>query len=123
MNVKIDTREKFHVITLLDSILTGNMTEELRSVLDKIREKDPRNIILNLSSVEQLDDQSAAFLTAAQQKSYEQQHSFVLCCLQGGVEDWLDNKQVLELLNTTPTESEAWDIVQMEEVERELGDF
>jgi hypothetical protein len=26
----------------------------------------------------------------------------------------------LELMNVTPTESEAWDIVQMEEIEREL---
>jgi hypothetical protein len=30
------------------------------------------------------------------------------------------------MMNVTPTESEAWDIVQMEEIERELmddGDF
>jgi len=32
----------------------------------------------------------------------------------------LDHDNLLELLNTTPTESEAWDIVQMEEIEREL---
>jgi hypothetical protein len=28
---------------------------------------------------------------------------------------------ILDDLNTTPTASEAWDIVQMEEIERELG--
>jgi len=27
---------------------------------------------------------------------------------------------LLDLLNVTPTESEAWDIVQMEEIEREM---
>ena len=32
----------------------------------------------------------------------------------------LDEKELLELMNVTPTESEAWDIVQMEEIEREL---
>jgi len=26
----------------------------------------------------------------------------------------------LELMNVTPTQSEAWDIVQMEEIERDL---
>jgi hypothetical protein len=31
----------------------------------------------------------------------------------------LDNNDLLEILNVTPTESEAWDIVQMEEIERE----
>ena len=32
----------------------------------------------------------------------------------------LDEKELLEGMNITPSESEAWDIVQMEEVEREL---
>jgi hypothetical protein len=32
----------------------------------------------------------------------------------------LDEKELLELMNVTPTESEAWDIVQMEEIERDL---
>jgi hypothetical protein len=36
------------------------------------------------------------------------------------LEDQLDKWELLELLNITPTESEAWDIVQMEEIEREL---
>ena len=30
--------------------------------------------------------------------------------------------EIAEILNITPTESEAWDIVQMEEIERELLD-
>jgi hypothetical protein len=30
------------------------------------------------------------------------------------------NANLLEKINYTPTESEAWDIVQMEEIEREL---
>jgi len=38
------------------------------------------------------------------------------------VEETFDKEELLELLNCTPTESEAWDIVQMEEIERELLD-
>jgi len=38
------------------------------------------------------------------------------------VEDWLDKNELLEVMNVTPTESEAWDIVQMEEIEREFLD-
>jgi hypothetical protein len=34
----------------------------------------------------------------------------------------LNNEELLELFNVTPTESEAWDIVQMEEIEREFMD-
>jgi len=31
-----------------------------------------------------------------------------------------EEKELLDIMNITPTESEAWDILQMEEVEREL---
>ena len=44
----------------------------------------------------------------------------MVCELDPGVEAFLDNKSLLELMNVTPTESEAYDIVQMEEIEREL---
>jgi hypothetical protein len=55
-----------------------------------------------------------------QQKFYEEGASFVVCCLQKNVESFLDDKELLEIMNFTPTESEAYDIVQMEEIEREL---
>ena len=39
------------------------------------------------------------------------------------VGDWYDEENDwLDTMNITPTESEAWDIVQMEEIERELLD-
>jgi hypothetical protein len=40
----------------------------------------------------------------------------------GPGEEFFEKTELLELLNITPTESEAWDIVQMEEIERELLD-
>jgi anti-anti-sigma regulatory factor len=59
-------------------------------------------------------------LVNVQQKFYEQNASFVICELQPAVEDFLDKEDLLELMNITPTESEALDIIQMEEIEREL---
>jgi len=44
----------------------------------------------------------------------------VICEVQKPVEEFLDKNELLELMNVTPTESEAWDIVQMEDIEREL---
>jgi hypothetical protein len=38
------------------------------------------------------------------------------------VEDLFESLELMDFLNITPTESEAWDIVQMEEIERELLD-
>ena len=44
----------------------------------------------------------------------------MICEVQKPVEEFLDKNELLELMNVTPTESEAWDIVQMEDIEREL---
>ncbi|WP_336517352.1 STAS domain-containing protein [Pollutibacter soli] len=120
MNVKIDTKEKFHVITIQEPVFSGNMTEEWKQILDKTRENVTGNVIINMSAVIAMDAPAAESLAAEQQQSYEKQQSLVLCCLQPSLEEWLDKQEILELLNTTPTESEAWDIVQMEEIEREL---
>ena len=50
--------------------------------------------------------------------------SFVICNLQPKVEAVFEKEELIDVMNITPTESEAWDIVQMEEIERELmGDF
>ena len=120
MNVKIDTKEKFVVISPLSAELTANMTEELSNMLLPYIQKDIAHLILNMSSVKEVDEKGGEILANIQQEFYENNCSFVICELQKTVEDKLDELEILEVLNVTPTESEAWDIVQMEEIEREL---
>ena len=120
MKVKTDTKEKFHVISVETSNLSGNMAAELSSYLLNQLQSPTRNIVLNLKDLGSLDKESSERLVNVQQKFYEQNASFVICELQLGVEEFLDKEGLLELMNITPTESEAWDIVQMEEIEREL---
>ena len=69
-----------------------------------------------------IDETAAESIARLQQSFYESNASFVICNLQPTVEESLDKLELLELLNITPKESEAWDIVQMEEIERELLD-
>lgn len=120
MNVKIDTKEKFTAITPDTAALAANMTGELNDLLLPYLQKDIPHIVFNMKAVEQIDEQAGEFLALLQQKFYENNCSFVICNLQDAVETLLDEKELLELMNVTPTESEAWDIVQMEEIEREL---
>ena len=120
MNVKIDTKEKFIVITPTESKLSVNMTAELAEMLLTYTQKDIPHIVLNLQDVTDIDEESGKILADIQQKFYEANCSCVICGLQKTVEDKLDLQEILELLNVTPSESEAWDIVQMEEIEREL---
>ena len=122
MEVKIDTKEKFHVITLPPGTLSATMTEELSDRLFSYLRSEIKNIVFNLKHVHSLDNFSAETLVKIQQKFYESNASFVICELQPDVEDFLDKTRLLEMMNTTPTEGEAGDIVQMEEIERELLD-
>ena len=122
MEVKIDTKEKFHVITLPQTSLSATMTEELSNRLLSYLGCDIKNVVLNLKHLQSLDNISAETLVKIQQKFYENNASFVVCELQSNVEEFLDSHHLLEMMNTTPTESEAADIVQMEEIERELLD-
>jgi anti-anti-sigma factor len=120
MNVKIDTKEKFTVITPSEAKLTAIMTEELSDLLLAYQQKDTPHIVLNMQLVESIDEKGGENLANLQQNFYEHNCSFVICALQTAVENLLDEMELLEVMNVTPTESEAWDIVQMEEVEREL---
>jgi anti-anti-sigma regulatory factor len=73
-----------------------------------------------LDNVVSIDDVAAQQVASLQQNFYENDASFVVCELQPEVEGKLEQLRLTEVMNITPTESEAWDIVQMEEIEREL---
>ena len=120
MQVKIDTKEIFHIIRLKESIISANMTEELGERLLTFLETDIKNVVLNLEDITTMEDAAAEHLVTVQQKFYENNASFVICGLNPQIEEMLDNTGLLEIMNTTPSESEAYDIVQMEEIEREL---
>ena len=120
MQVKIDTREKFHAITILESVLAANMTEDLDRCLLPILEKDVKNVVLILKDIQSLDDAAADALVRIQQAFYDNSASFVICELSAAIEKRLEDSGLLEVMNVTPTESEAWDIVHLEEVEREM---
>jgi len=120
MNVKIDTKERFTVITPDEAHLSVNMTEELNQLLLDHLQKDIPHIVLNMQNVNSIDDLMAENIVQVQQQFYEKNCSFVICSLQKDIELLLEKKELLEFMNVTPSESEAWDIVQMEEIEREL---
>jgi anti-anti-sigma factor len=120
MQIKTDTKEKFHVVTVAGPALSFEMADELSGSLLPFLQKEVKNLVLIMGSVSSVDIPVAEKLVYIQQKFYENSASFVICQLQKEVEEFLDNNELLEMMNVTPTESEAWDIVQMEEMEREM---
>jgi anti-anti-sigma regulatory factor len=120
MNVKINTKEKFHVITLNVPVLAANMTEDLTRLFLNCIQNPVKNIILNMEHVKESDPGIGTFLLSEQEKANENKRSFVICKLRPEVEKMLGNAELTKRLNITPTESEAWDMVQFEELEREM---
>ena len=120
MNVKIDTKERFTVITPEEEHLSVNMTEELNQLLLAYLQKDIPHVILKMDAVKTVDEAMAENIAQVQQQFYKNNRSFVICGLQKDVVQLLEQKELLEFMNVTPSESEAWDILQMEEIEREL---
>ncbi|MEY3246319.1 MAG: hypothetical protein RL253_1493 [Bacteroidota bacterium] len=120
MNVKIDTKEIFYVISIMDSELTANMSAILLALIAKKQEDETKSVILNFEKVQQMDKDFTPVLNILKENLYADSKSFVICNLSENVKQNLSNWGLLEAINHTPTESEAWDIVQMEEIEREL---
>jgi anti-anti-sigma regulatory factor len=122
MQYKTELKEKFTVLTILENSLSSNLVPELAKILTKIGVEPPKNLVLNLGQVDRWELPVIAQLAEAQGSFYENNTSFVICCLSDSLQDTLDLTEYAEIMNLTPTESEAWDIVQMEEIERELLD-
>jgi len=120
MNVKIDTKEKFTVITPIEPEITANMTVEFPDLLLSYLNNGIPHIVLNLQAIQYIDEEICKKIAGIQQQFYDNNFSFIICELQELPEAMLDKLQLLELMNITSTESEAWDIVHMEELEREL---
>src|SRR5258705_11027667 len=120
MIVKTDTKEKFHAITVPGPSLSATMTDELGKCLLPYLQNDVKNLVVILGEIETIDTAAGEKLVSIQQKFYESNASFVICEMQKPVEKFLEQNNLLKMMNVTPTQSEAWDIVQMEELEREF---
>lgn len=121
MNFKIDTREKFTVITPLSDFLSDNLTAELITLANGY-EQNKINLVINFKNIVFINEQVIEQIAALQNQFCNKNISFVTCELQPQVKKTLEDLELDDVLNTAPTETEAWDIVQMEEIERELLD-
>ena len=124
MSFKLDTKEKFREITPFEPVFTAILAEHLCNQMPNWMAEAPYNVILNLENIHTLESAAAERFTYWQQEFYENNRSFVFCNIQPAVQTQLENFDLIDELNITPTLSEAWDIVQIEEIERELmSDF
>jgi anti-anti-sigma factor len=122
MKVKISTNGKFHAITVLEPILAANMTAALQNLCESILKQDVKNLLLNLKDIQKMDSAAAEAILNLRNLFFTNRASFVLCELQPSVKKYLQQNEQFEVLQIAPTQSEASDIIFMEEIEREFTD-
>jgi anti-anti-sigma factor len=122
MKVKISTNGKFHAITVLEPILAANMTAALRDLCESFLKQEVKNLLLNLKDIQKMDSAAAEAFLDLRNLFFTNRASFVLCELQSSVKKYFEQNEQFELLQIAPTQSEASDIIFMEEIERELTD-
>jgi anti-anti-sigma factor len=120
MRVKIDTREKFHAITIQEPAIAANMTADMDKCLLPVLQNGVKNVVLILKDIQTMDKAAAQKMVNLQDAFAQNNASFVVCELTEQVKKQLSDHGMLSLLNLVPTENEAFDMVQMEEIEREL---
>lgn len=122
MEIKIDTKEKFRVLTPQTAVFSDKIAYKIEEIIDNKSENQSANIILNFVHLTSAEDNSLEKLKDWFIRFYEENASFVICHIQPEIKQKLIELDLYDALNITPTESEAWDIVQMEEMEREMFD-
>jgi hypothetical protein len=91
------------------------LTELVKKIQDVFLKLKNDNIIVNLSSLNKLNLQDILEFLELSNSHRKSKHSFVI------VSDKIDLDEVPDEMIIVPTLEEAYDIIEMEEMERDLG--
>lgn len=119
MQFKIDTKEKIVLFRLEEPELNANLAAELEKAVFGIPELEEKNLVLDLHSLQSADEKGLKAIFAVYSRQYERGLSAAVAQLRAPLSAVLSEKYP-EMLNVVPTESEAIDMVMMEDLEREL---
>ena len=119
MNFKIDTKEKIVVLQPETAKLDANLSADFIQHISRLPELNGRNLILDLALVQEADQAGIKAILTVYHQQYDRSRSCAITGLNTALTQQLKAADD-SVLNTTPTLSEAVDLVMMEELEREL---
>ncbi|MGN7720750.1 hypothetical protein [Chitinophaga sp. 22620] len=119
MQFKIDTKEKIVLLRLEEETLDAKMSDAFVDATGAMDELEGKNLILDLHSLQSADDDGLKAIFTVYMRQYDRSLSAAVA----GLNSTLTQKLTAAypgMLNIVPTESEAIDMVMMEDFEREL---
>ena len=120
MQFKIDTKEKIVLLRLEEETLDAKLSDAFVNAAAAIEGLDEKNLILDLHSLRSADDEGLKAIFTVYSRQYERGLSAAVARLDSSITRKL-SAAYPEMLNIVPTESEAIDMVMMEDLERELN--
>ena len=119
MKYNIDTKENFDIITPINDLFNQDLAEEIQQFLSASILKN-RSAIIDFSSIQSIENNLNQTIIDWHHKMYDSNLSFALCEMNDEVKKSMQENDEFDILNITPKQIEAIDIVAMEGLEREL---
>jgi anti-anti-sigma regulatory factor len=119
MKYNIDTKENFDIITPINDLFDQDLAEKIQQFLSASILKN-RSAIIDFSSIQSIENNLNQTIIDWHHKMYDSNLSFALCEMNDEVKKSMQENEESDILNITPKQIEAIDIVAMEGLEREL---
>ncbi len=117
MKFSVDREEKYTIITLDEEKLDSSIAPDVKSEMVKLDTDGVESLIINLSKVKYSDSSGLSALLVAN-RLFNEKGSFVLCCVQEHVLKLIKISQLDKVIEITPTQEEAVDMIFMNAIEK-----
>ncbi|MDW3191680.1 MAG: STAS domain-containing protein [Cytophagales bacterium] len=121
MKFSVDRQDKYTIIKLDEEKLDTTIAPEVKSELVKLESDGVENLIINLGNVKYSDSSGLSALLVAN-RLFGNKGSFVLCEVQEHVLKLIKISQLHKVMEITPTQEEAVDMVFMNALEKGFND-
>ena len=120
MKFTIDRHERYVVLKPHEKVLDGNAAPQVKSEFVRINTDGQRNIVLDLSEVEEADTAGLRSALMAHRMCKALGGIFILAHANENITQLIEIGQLDGVLVCVPTIQEAEDIIFMEELEKEF---
>ncbi|TAF43617.1 MAG: anti-sigma factor antagonist [Sphingobacteriales bacterium] len=120
MKFSVDKHEKYVIIKLNESKLNSLVSPMLKSELILFNSEGQRNIVLDLSNVKQVDSSGLSSLLVGHRLCKNADGVFILTGLNDALAKLIALTQLQKSITIVAKNTEAIDLIFMEEIEKEL---
>ena len=121
MNFAVEKYKKYTIVKVKKDKLNDLISSDLKDVFLDLNDEGIRNIILDLSEVSHCDSSGLSAILSGSKLCKHANGSFVITNIRMNVHRIITISQLDKVLSMVKTNSEAADLIFMEEVEREFN--